>query len=180
MVTTALIRNQMVGESRHAGSNPALSAMHVSPFWGKNRNKLTVFQNKNIRRTWHQEEWFYSVVDIIAVLTDSPTPRKYWGKIKDREFTKFQLSPIWGQLKLLSKDGKKYTTDCANTKGVFRLIQSIPSKVVTTVLIRNQMVCESRHTGSNPALSSIRLHSCQLSFSARFCHYLEYQRASFG
>ena len=94
----------------------------------KNQNKLIVFQNKNIRRTWHQEEWFYSVVDIIAVLTDSPTPRKYWGKVKDREFTKLQLSPIWGQLKLLSKDGKKYTTDCANTKGVFRIIQSIPSK----------------------------------------------------
>ena len=94
----------------------------------KNQNKLTVFQDKNIRRTWHQEEWFYSVVDIIAVLTNSPTPRQYWGKVKDREFTKHQLSPIWVQLKLLSKDGKKYMTDCANTKGVFRIIQSIPSK----------------------------------------------------
>ena len=94
----------------------------------KNQNKLTVFEDKNIRRTWHQEEWFYSVVDIIAVLTNSPTPRQYWGKVKDREFTKHQLSPIWVQLKLLSKDGKKYMTDCANTKGVFRIIQSIPSK----------------------------------------------------
>ena len=94
----------------------------------KNQNKLTVFQDKNIRRTWHQEEWFYSVVDIIAVLTNSPTPRQYWGKVKDREFTKHQLSPIWVQLKLLSKDGKKYMTDCANTEGVFRIIQSIPSK----------------------------------------------------
>ena len=94
----------------------------------KNQNKLIVFQDKNIRRTWHQEEWFYSVVDIIAVLTNSPTPRQYWGKVKDREFTKHQLSPIWVQLKLLSKDGKKYMTDCASTKGVFRIIQSIPSK----------------------------------------------------
>jgi len=92
------------------------------------QNKLVVFQNKNIRRTWHEEEWFYSVVDIVEVLTDSPTPRQYWGKIKDREFTKLQLSPIWVQLKLLSKDGKKYKTDCVNTKGAFRLIQSIPSK----------------------------------------------------
>jgi len=92
------------------------------------QNKLVVFQNKNIRRIWQDEEWFYSVVDIIEVLTDSPTPRQYWGKVKDREFTKLQLSPIWVQLKLLSKDGKKYKTDCVNTKGAFRLIQSIPSK----------------------------------------------------
>jgi len=92
------------------------------------QNKLIVFQDKNIRRIWHKEEWFYSVVDIIEVLTDSPTPRQYWGKVKDREFTKLQLSPIWVQLKLPSKDGKKYKTDCVNTKGAFRLIQSIPSK----------------------------------------------------
>ena len=92
------------------------------------QNKLVVFQNKNIRRIWQDEEWFYSVVDIIEVLTDSPTPRQYWGKVKDREFTKLQLSPIWVQLKLEAKDGKKYKTDCVNTKGAFRLIQSIPSK----------------------------------------------------
>jgi len=92
------------------------------------QNKLVVFQNKNIRRIWQDEEWFYSVVDIIEVLTDSPTPRQYWGKVKDREFTKLQLSPIWVRLKLTSNDGKKRLTDCVNTKGAFRLIQSIPSK----------------------------------------------------
>ena len=92
------------------------------------QNKLAVFQDKNIRRIWNEEEWFYSVVDIIEVLTDSPTPRQYWGKLKDREFTKLQLYPIWVQLKLEAKDGKKYKTDCVNTKGAFRLIQSIPSK----------------------------------------------------
>ena len=92
------------------------------------QNKLIVFQDKNIRRIWHEEEWFYSVVDIIEVLSESPTPRQYWGKLKDREFTKLQLSPIWVQLKLPSKDGKKYKTDCVNTKDAFRLIQSIPSK----------------------------------------------------
>ena len=83
------------------------------------QNKLVVFQNKNIRRIWSEEEWYYSVVDIVEILTDSPTPRQYWGKVKEREFTKFQLSPIWVQLKLLSKDGKKYNTDCVNTKGAF-------------------------------------------------------------
>ena len=94
----------------------------------KQQNKLVVFQNKNIRRIWHEEEWYYSVVDIIEVLTDSPKPRQYWGKVKDREFTKLQLYPIWVQLKLPSKDGKNYKTDCVNTKSAFRLIQSIPSK----------------------------------------------------
>jgi DNA-damage-inducible protein D len=89
---------------------------------------LVVFQNKNIRRIWHENEWFFSVVDVVEVLTDSPTPRQYWGKIKDREFKVLQLSPIWVQLKLESQDGKKYVTDCANTKAVFRIIQSIPSK----------------------------------------------------
>ena len=92
------------------------------------QNKLVVFQNKNIRRIWQDEEWFYSVVDIIEVLTDSPTPRQYWGKVKDREFTKLQLSPIWVRLKLTANDGKKRFTDCVSTKGAFRLIQSIPSK----------------------------------------------------
>jgi prophage antirepressor-like protein len=92
------------------------------------QNKLVVFQNKKIRRIWLDEEWFYSVVDIIEVLTDSPTPRQYWGKVKDREFTKLQLSPIWVRLKLRATDGKLRQTDCVNTKGAFRLIQSIPSK----------------------------------------------------
>ena len=91
-------------------------------------DKLIIFQSKEIRRVWEDDEWYYSVVDIISVLTDSPTPRQYWGKVKDREFTKLQLSPIWVQLKLPAKDGKNYKTDCVNTKGAFRLIQSIPSK----------------------------------------------------
>jgi len=88
---------------------------------------LIVFQGKNIRRTWHDEEWYFSVVDVIEALTDSPTPRQYWGKVKDREFTQLQLSPIWVQLKLQSSDGKYYETDCANTESLFRIIQSVPS-----------------------------------------------------
>ncbi|MBT3877977.1 MAG: Bro-N domain-containing protein [Candidatus Scalindua sp.] len=92
------------------------------------QNKLIVFQSKEIRRIWHEEEWFYSVVDIIEALTDSPTPRQYWGKVKDREFVKIEVSPIWVRLKLLAPDGKKRLTDCVNTKNAFRLIQSIPSK----------------------------------------------------
>jgi len=88
---------------------------------------LAVFQGKKIRRVWHKGEWYFSVVDVVEALTDSPTPRQYWGKVKDREFTQLQLSPIWVRLKLEAADGKKYETDCANTESMFRIIQSIPS-----------------------------------------------------
>ena len=94
----------------------------------KEKDKIIVFQDKKIRRIWYDEEWFFSVIDVVAVLTSSPTPRQYWGKVKDREFKILELSPIWVQLKLPSSDGKQYLTDCANTKSIFRIIQSIPSK----------------------------------------------------
>lgn len=90
-------------------------------------NKIAVFESKTIRKLWHDNEWYYSVVDMVEALTDSPTPRQYWGKIKDREFVKLQLSPIWVQLKLKANDGKLRQTDCVNTQSAFRLIQSIPS-----------------------------------------------------
>jgi len=93
----------------------------------EDKNKLVVFQDKKIRRTWHENEWFFSIVDVVEALTDIPTPRQYWGNIKDREFKALQLSPIWVQLKLIAADGKYYETDCANTKSLFRIIQSIPS-----------------------------------------------------
>jgi len=92
------------------------------------KNKLIVFQDKKIRRIWHNEEWYFSVVDVVEVLTESPTPRQYWGKVKDREFNALELSQIWVQLKLVAPDGKQRITDCANTKSLFRIIQSIPSK----------------------------------------------------
>lgn len=91
-------------------------------------NKLVIFQDKKIRRAWYENEWFFSIVDIIEALTESPHPRQYWEKVKRREFLELELSPIWLQLKLASADGKKYATDCVNTKNAFRLIQSIPSK----------------------------------------------------
>lgn len=90
-------------------------------------NHIALFKGKSIRKTIYQKEWWFSVVDVIEVLTDSPTPRQYWGKVKQREFIDLKLSPIWVQLKLESSDGKKYETDCANTEDLFRIIQSIPS-----------------------------------------------------
>ena len=92
-----------------------------------NNNHIALFKGKSIRKTIFNNEWYFSVVDVVEALTDSPTPRQYWGKVKQREFIDFQLSPIWVQLKLEASDGKKYETDCANTEGMFRVVQSIPS-----------------------------------------------------
>ena len=90
-------------------------------------SKIVVFQDKQISRVWVDDDWYFSIVDIVGVLTGSPEPRKYWNKVKTREFTDLQLSPIWRQLKLPAADGKQYRTDCATTQAMFRIIQSIPS-----------------------------------------------------
>lgn len=90
--------------------------------------KLVVFQSKEIRRLLVDNVWFFSVVDVIAALTDSPNPRDYWYRIKQREkISGIELSTICRQLKLEASDGKLRETDCANTEGIFRIIQSIPS-----------------------------------------------------
>ncbi len=89
--------------------------------------KLAIFEQKEIRKIIHENQRYFSIVDIIEVLTWSPTPRQYWGKVKDREFIKLELSPIWVQLKMKASDWKMRLTDCVNTKNAFRLIQSIPS-----------------------------------------------------
>ena len=72
---------------------------------------------------------FFSVVDIVGVLTESSRPKKYWADLKSRlKEEGYELSAKIGQLKLKSSDGKEYETDCADTEGIFRIIQSIPSK----------------------------------------------------
>ncbi len=89
---------------------------------------LVVFEGKNIRRTWFNDEWWFSVVDIIEVLTQTDRARKYWSDLKVKLTEEgFELSEKIGQLKLMSVDGKYYATDCATTKNMFRIIQSIPS-----------------------------------------------------
>lgn len=91
-------------------------------------NALVVFQDKKIRRTWFKEEWWFSVVDIIRVLTESPDPRNYWKVLKHRLTQEgSELVTKCNQLKLAASDGKYYHTDCANTESILRLIQSIPS-----------------------------------------------------
>jgi len=93
-------------------------------------SKLVIFENKKIRRTWHNEEWYFSVVDIIEALTESERPRKYWSDLKSKlsiEEGFIELSEKIGQLKMPASDGKNYETDCVNTETAFRVIQSIPS-----------------------------------------------------
>ena len=88
------------------------------------------FRDKNIRRTWHKEKWYFSIIDIVAVLTDSEKPRDYWYRMKEREEqgSEFQLSTVCRRFKLIASDGKKRETDCADIQSIFRIIQSIPSK----------------------------------------------------
>lgn len=96
---------------------------------GMPKTALCVFEHKKIRRIWHNEEWFFSVIDVVQVLTDSNNPRNYWSMLKKRELeVGIELSTNCVQLKLSASDGKSYLTDCANTKSLFRIIQSIHSK----------------------------------------------------
>ena len=87
-------------------------------------NSIILFQEKQVRRVWHNQKWYFSVVDVIEVLAESPNPRNYWNMLKRKEN---QLYMNCVQLKLQSSDGKKYATDCANTEGLLRIIMSIPS-----------------------------------------------------
>ncbi len=91
--------------------------------------KIALFKGKKIRKTLYQNEWWFSVVDVVEALTDSTNSNDYWYRMKVRVESEdgFQLSTICRQLKLESSDGKKYATDCADTEGIFRIIQSIPS-----------------------------------------------------
>lgn len=93
-------------------------------------HSIVLFNQKQIRRIWDEEKelWYFSIVDIVEILTESPRPRKYWNALKTKlKQEGSELSQKVGQLKLESPDGKKYLTDVADTEALLRLIQSIPS-----------------------------------------------------
>jgi len=94
-------------------------------------NALIVFEGKGIRRTWHEGEWYFSVVDVIEVLIEQPDhqkARKYWNKLSQRLREEgSEVVTNCHRLKLPAEDGKLRLTDCANTKSLFRIIQSVPS-----------------------------------------------------
>ncbi len=108
----------------------------IKPKFVNNTNLMTkdtaikLFNDKQIRTIWddEQEKWYFSIADIVGVLTESPNPRKYWSVLKTRlKKEGSQMATNCSQLKMLSSDGKYYKTDVADTEQLFRLIQSIPS-----------------------------------------------------
>lgn len=93
-------------------------------------DQIVIFNDYQIRRLFHNNEWFFSIIDIVGFLTQTANRRRYWSDLKrqlieDEGFIELYETIV--QLKLPSKDGKKYETDCANTEGILRIIQSIPS-----------------------------------------------------
>lgn len=95
----------------------------------KEITKIVIFEGTQIRRIFFEDQWWFSVIDIIAFLTDSKQPRNYWNMMKAREknTSGVELYTICVRFPLIAPDGKKRETDCANTEGIFRIIQSIPS-----------------------------------------------------
>jgi len=94
------------------------------------KDKVQLFEEKKVRTAWDEEteDWYFSVVDVVGVLTDSPNPNNYWKVLKNRlKKEGSELVTNCNQLKMVSSDGKKYLTDVVSTQQLFRLIQSIPS-----------------------------------------------------
>jgi len=89
--------------------------------------KISLFRGKKRRKVIYKKEWWFFVLDIVGALTDSPQPKTYWAKMKVRDKEISQPFPFWEQLKLPADDGKLRETDCANTEGIFRIVQSVPS-----------------------------------------------------
>jgi len=89
--------------------------------------QIALFKGREIRKILHKNEWWFSILDVVAVLAETPSPKTYWSKMKDRDKEISQPFPFWEQLKLVAEDGKMRETDCADTEGIFRIIQSIPS-----------------------------------------------------
>ena len=121
------------------------------------QNAIKVFEEKKVRTLWDSEteEWYFSIVDVVAVLTDSENPRRYWSDLK-RKLAKegSQLYEGIVQLKMLSSDGKYYKTDVATTQQLFRLIQSIPSpKAEPFKLWMAQVAAERLDQMQDPELS---------------------------
>jgi DNA-damage-inducible protein D len=123
-------------------------------------NQLIPFQGDRIRKAWHNEQWYFSIIDIIELLTESDRPRKYWSDLKKKMGADGfnELSDFFGQLKLPASDGKNRLTDCANTEGILRIVMSIPSPKAEPLRlwlaqVGNQFIEETE----NPELSFERM-----------------------
>jgi len=123
-------------------------------------DKMAGFQGKHIRKILHNGEWWFSVIDIIEVLTGNERPRKYWSDLKKRLLFEgyVEVSEKIGQLKMMAPDGKMRLTDCANTETMFRIIQSIPSPKVEPLKRWLARVAKERIDEiENPELSMERM-----------------------
>ena len=121
-------------------------------------NALTPFEGKEIRKTWHDEQWYFAIIDVIAVLADTDNPRQYWTKVKKNLSNESQLQPFWLQLKIQAADGKFYKTDCAGTDGILRIVMSVPSpKAEPLKLWLAQVGSERIQETENPELGFERM-----------------------
>ena len=124
----------------------------------ENNNALTPFEGKQIRKLWYNEEWFFSVIDVIEILTDSPQPSSYWNKVKKDILKESEVLRFWQKLKLKGLDGKTYPSDCANTQGILRIIMSVPSpKAEPLRLWLAQVGAERIEETENPELAFERM-----------------------
>jgi hypothetical protein len=148
------------------------------------KDKIQLFQKQHVRSVWDEgnEKWWFSVVDVVAILSESPRPRKYWNDLKKKLSEEgSELSAIIGQLKMVSADGKKYLTDAVDTEQLLRLVQSIPSKkaepfkmwlakigrerideVQDPELTVNRLIREYRALGYSEDWINLRLQSIQI------------------
>ncbi|MGD9591420.1 MAG: Bro-N domain-containing protein, partial [Candidatus Berkiella sp.] len=115
---------------QYAQVRSAFSGVSKMDIGIQSESQIVVFNDHKIRRVFHYDEWWFSVIDVIETLTDSSNPRRYWSDLKRKLIENEGFSELYEkivQLKLEAPDGKKRETDCANTEGLFRIIQSIPS-----------------------------------------------------
>jgi DNA-damage-inducible protein D len=121
-------------------------------------SNLIPFEGKEIRKIWHREEWFFSIIDVIEVLTDSPQPSSYWNKVKKTILKENQSLPFWQRLNLPRVGGRNYPSDCANTEGVLRIVMSVPSPKAEPLRLWLAQVGKERiEETENPELSFERM-----------------------
>ena len=119
---------------------------------------LTPFEGTEIRKIWYNEEWYFSVVDVIGFLTDSTNPASYWHKVQKNILSDSQLLPFWQKLKLVGQDGKARPSDCAHTEGILRIVMSVPSpKAEPLKLWLAKVGTEYIQETENPELSFDRI-----------------------
>lgn len=118
---------------------------------------LSPFEGEKIRKVWHEEQLYFSVVDVIAILSGATNPASYWNKVQKAILSDSQLLPFWQKLKLVGQDGRSRPSDCANTEGVLRIVMSVPSpKAEPLKLWLAQVGTERIEETENPELLTER------------------------